>query len=386
MSVFTPVSAAELQQFLQQYQVGSLLDFSGVEAGVENSNFFVTTSGGDYVLTLFEGRNHAELAYFLMLMQHWAEAGIPSAPPVADNSGQLLSSLNGKPAALIRRLPGSHPEIPTPGQCAQIGSTLAQMHVSGREFKAYRAPDRGHEWRVQMSKRLLPQLEAEDARLLDKEIAFQQTVPFDRLPTGTIHADLFRDNVLFHKGKLSGVLDMYYACTDNWLYDLAIVVNDWCSRADGSLDTIRTQACLEAYQAIRPWEAIEQEYWQAMLRAAALRFWLSRLNDKLNPRPGELILQKDPTEFRNKLEKHQQAEESPLFVTVDARRLLCPMPVIRTQQALENLPAGSTVTAVCTDPGTLHDIPAWARLHGHKVVEAREDGNEYIIVLQTGPS
>lgn len=380
MSVYTPVSATELETFLHEYPVGALTDYAGISAGVENSNFFVTTTHGAYVLTLFEHHTPAELGYFLDLMQHWADAGAPLARPIPNHAGQLLSTLQHKPAALVMRLAGQHIEHPTLEQCAALGIALAQMHLAGQSFPQQRAPDRGHDWRMHTASRLLPRLNPADANLLQAEMAFQQRIPFAQLPSGTIHADLFRDNVLFHDGHLSGVLDVYFACYDNWLYDLAIVVNDWCCQADGALDSLRVQACLNAYQTVRPWEAIEQRYWYATLRAAALRFWLSRLDAQLNPRAGDNVLQKDPTEFRHKLLQRINASN----VTVDARRLLCPLPVIRVQTAVENLPAGVNLTAICTDPGALHDIPAWARIHGHTVLETHSAGREHIIVLQTG--
>lgn len=387
MSVYTPVTATELEAFLYHYPLGTLVSFAGISAGVENTNYFVTTTGGEYVLTLFEHHSPQELGYFLALMQHWADAGIPVACPQHRHDSSMLATLNSKPAALIARLPGEHVEHPTPEQCAEIGGVLARMHLLGRNFPHYRPPDRGHEWRMQMGERLLGQLGGEgyEADLLRAELAFQRTIPLAQLPAGVIHADLFRDNVLFAHGQLGGILDLYFACSDSWLYDLAIVVNDWCCNPDGSLDTSRLQACTAAYQSIRPWEPLEQTCWPAMLRAAALRFWLSRLDAKLNPRDGEMILQKDPAEFRAKL-LHRIAEEPVAMqaITLDARRLLCPLPVIRVQQAVENLPAGVTVTAICTDPGALHDIPAWARIHGHCVLETRSEGREHIIVLQTG--
>lgn len=387
MSVYTPVNARELQTFLLQYPVGTLVGFTGITAGVENTNYFVTTTGGEFVLTLFEHHTPDELEYFLALMQHWSEQGIPVACPQHLHNGRMLAALNGKPAALVARLPGGHVETPTQAQCAAMGALLAQMHLNGRSFPLYRAPDRGHSWRMQTATKLLEQMQenTEDVHLLSSEIAYQQAVPFAQLPAGVIHADLFRDNAMFQHNQVSGVIDLYFACNDSWLYDLAILANDWCCLPDGSLDAARTQACVGAYQAVRPWEPVEQQYWQAVLRAAALRFWLSRLDAKLNPRDGDMILQKDPAEFRDKL-LHRIAEEhaAPANITLDARRLLCPLPVIRVQEAVENLPAGATVTAICTDPGALHDIPAWARIHGHTVVEARSEGREHIIVVRTG--
>lgn len=384
MSVYTPVSPAELTTFLQSYPAGELLDYSGITAGIENTNYFVTTTGGDFVLTLFEHHTPQELPYFLDLMAHWAQAGIPSAAPLATHQGELLSTLNGKPAALVQRLAGSHANAPTMTQCAEVGATLAQMHNSSDAFPHYRASDRGHDWRMQTAQHVLPHLSPDDAALLQAECAYQQTIPFAQLPSGTIHADLFRDNALFADGKLSGVLDVYFACTDTLLYDLAVVVNDWCCHADGSLDDARYQACVQAYQQTRPWNALEQTHWLAMLRAAALRFWLSRWVAKLNPRDGALTQQKDPSEFRDKLRQRVALATTPQSVTVDARRLLCPMPVIRVQQAVAKLPAGTHVTAICTDPGALHDIPAWARIHGHSVVATHSEGREHTITICTG--
>jgi homoserine kinase type II len=309
MSVYTPVNAEELAEFLRQYPTGTLVAFNGIAGGIENTNFFVTTTGGEYVLTLFEHHSHAELGYFLTLMQYWANAGIPTPCPLRTQNGELLHSLNGKPAALVARLQGTHLEHPSPAQCAEVGAMLARMHVTGAGFPLERAPDRGHTWRVNTAHALLPLLPPEDADLLRAELDFQQTIPFGQLPTGTTHADLFRDNVLFHEGHLSGILDLYFACTDTLLYDLAVVVNDWCCQENGALDKPRLQSCLDAYQQVRPWKALEQRYWPALLRAAALRFWLSRLVAKLQPREGEMTLCKDPDAFRAILLRHIQQEQ-----------------------------------------------------------------------------
>lgn len=383
MSVYTPVSLAELAAFLSDYAIGECVGFAGIQAGIENSNFFVSTTHGEYVLTVFEQHTPDALHYFLALLRHWAAAGIPVPEPLVNRHGEVLGTLNAKPAALVTRLTGTHPQQTTPAQCAAIGTMLARMHLAAQDFPLYRAADRGHQWRMHMANTLLPQVDAADAELLRSEIAFQQTIAFAELPQGTIHADLFRDNVLFDADTLSGVLDVYFACNDCLLYDLAVVVNDWCCYPDGSLDETRLQACIRHYQAVRPWQPQEQQAWSAVLRAAALRFWLSRLYEQHNPRAGELTLQKDPLEFRQKLQ-HRIAAMTPTTIHVDARRLLCPLPVIRVQQAIANLSAGTCVSVVCTDPGALHDIPAWARIHGHRVLETRTEGHEYTLVLQTG--
>lgn len=307
MSVFTPVNAQELQVFLSQYAVGELHDFAGIEAGVENSNFFVNTRSGRYVLTLFEQHSPCELHYFLAVMQHMAGADLPIAAPIQTRAGSLLSECNGKPAALITRLAGQTILQANVQQCAMMGEVLANIHLAGRSFPLQRTPDRGHTWRMQTAERLLPLIESKDRALLIKTLQCQKTLQLAELPQGLIHADLFRDNTLFIHNQLSGVLDWYYACNDYWLYDLAIVVNDWCCFENGALDSERLVGCLHAYQRIRPFTSLEAKQWQVMLEAAALRFWLSRLVAILEPRAGSLVLQKNPLEFRQKLE-HRQTE------------------------------------------------------------------------------
>ena len=308
MSVYTPVSEAELHSFLAQYAIGHYVSHSAIQAGIQNTNYFVTTTQGEYVLTLFEQHPAAELNYFLQLMQHWSAARLPIAQPIAMRNGAWLSCLHTKPAVLVTRLTGQHPEQATLAQCAAIGHSLAQMHNSAQTFTPYRAPDRGHTWRMQTAAQLMPQVDAADATVLQTELAFQASLPWQTLPQGTIHADLFRDNTLVIDQQITGVLDLYFACHDSLLYDLAIVVNDWCANADGSLDLARMSACINAYQALRPWQTLETEHWQGILRAAALRFYLSRLQDSLQPRLGDGVLRKDPQEFRAKLVWLQQYE------------------------------------------------------------------------------
>lgn len=307
MSVFTPVNTQELQEFLSQYAVGELVSYQGIEAGVENSNFFINTTQGRFVLTIFEQHSPAELEYFLRVMQHMAQAQLPIAAPIPDQVGKLLQECQFKPAAFIACLSGKtlDQQQPTIQQCTAIGDVLAKIHLVGQNFPLNRQPDRGHKWRMQTAQRLLPLVAANDRNLLSQTLERQQRLNFTDLPSGLIHADLFRDNTLFIHDQLSGVLDWYYACTDYWLYDLAIVVNDWCCFENGALDAERLMVCLQSYQQIRPLTSAEAAQWQNLLEAAALRFWLSRLVAILEPRAGSLVLQKDPLEFRQKLEQRQ---------------------------------------------------------------------------------
>lgn len=302
MSVFTTVTADELRRWLQDYDVGELLDLQGINAGIENTNYFVTTGGGRYVLTLFEKLTPQELPFYLNLMAHLAQRGVPSAHPVASRAGRYLGELNGKPAALVARLEGRDVTSATATQCAAVGSTLARLHLAGQSYPATMDNPRGPKWWKAALPEILPFVPAAEAALLNEEIRFQALYRFADLPRGAIHADLFRDNVLFAGDAVAGVIDFYFACTDALLYDVAIAVNDWCIAGDGQLDAARTRAFLDAYAAVRPYAPIERGAWPVMLRAGALRFWVSRLYDFHLPRAGELTHAKDPGHFRRILE------------------------------------------------------------------------------------
>lgn len=298
MSVYTTIEQDELEDFLQNYSAGQLKHFEGISAGIENTNYFVDTDKNRFVLTIFEALNHDELPYFLDLMAHLAEHHVPSAHPLADNQGHYLRQLKGKPAALVQRLTGKSVESPTAEQCAALGKALSHLHVVGQHFTGQRANERGPHWWHVTAKAVMPHLDNDEQQLLNAELAFQKQHAHDDLPRGVIHADLFRDNALFDGQQLTGIIDFYYACNDVLLYDVAVTVNDWCGNEDGSLDPTRLDALLDAYQQERPFTAQEQQAWPVMLRAAALRFWLSRLQDKVFPREGEITHIKDPDAFK----------------------------------------------------------------------------------------
>lgn len=299
MSVFTPVSREQLDTFLGLYDAGLSVDFRGINAGIENSNFFVTTERGEFVLTLFEKHAAHELPFFLNLMAHLAEHGIPSAHPIADRTGKYLQRLNGKPAALVRRLTGESPQMPSLEHCRAIGHGLARLHLAARDFPGYRDNGRGYTWWLAAREILHSRLNKDDAHLLDAELHFQLQDKFADLRRGVIHADLFRDNAMFVGDELTGIIDFYYACNDVLLYDLAITVNDWCGNPDGGLDGEKVTALVGAYDQERCLTALERRAWPVMLRAAALRFWLSRLHDKHFPRPGQITHIKNPDEFKH---------------------------------------------------------------------------------------
>ena len=311
MSVYTTVTPEELQAWLKNnYSLGVLTDLQGIASGIENTNYFVNMSHGRFVLTLFEKITGADLPYYINLMAHLARHGIPCPNPIATLRNDFLNSLNHKPACIVSCLHGTSLTTPAPEHSAQVGEMLAHMHLAGQSYPAHMPNPRGPAWWRMIAPQVMPKLNAEDAALLTEELRFQALYRHEDLARGVIHADLFRDNVLFEANKLAGVIDFYYACDDAWLYDLAITVNDWCVSEAGTLDLARMQAMIAAYHTVRPLSAIERGAWPVMLRAAALRFWLSRLYDFHFPRPGELTHAKDPNHFQRLLRQHvaQQGE------------------------------------------------------------------------------
>lgn len=300
MSVFTSVTNQQLQAWLTDYNIGELVELKGISSGITNTNYFVTTTQDKYVLTLFEHNTIDELPYFIDLMHHLSTHGIPCPDPISNVDGVSLHMLNGKPAVLISCLKGQDIDTPSVVHCAAIGHVLAQMHQAGQSFSAQSSHQnpRGADWRHQTAQQVMAHLPADDQKLLTETLAFQAGFDTSSLPHGIIHADLFRDNVLFDGDKVGGLIDFYYACYDALAYDLAIVTNDWCVQVDGQLDTAKAEALLQAYQSVRPFEQSEHVAWHGLLRIAALRFWLSRLYDQIYPQAGELTHAKDPNHFK----------------------------------------------------------------------------------------
>jgi len=294
MSVYTVVERTQLIEYLKGYSVGELVDFQGISSGIENTNYFVTTTYGEFVLTLFEELKAEELPYFLTVMAFVSQQQVPSARPVANINGDYLSSLNNKPSALVEKLAGGDIESPNTTQCAVIGAAMAKLHLASQRLDVHRDNSRGAVWRQQAAQLLIPLVDKESAELIRSELDFQSHYDALTLPKYVVHADLFRDNALFSGNQLTGIIDFYYACNDYLMFDIAVAVNDWCIGQNGLLDEGKFHAFIQAYQLIRPITAIELEHWPLMIRAAAFRFWLSRLRDVHFPKDGEMTHIKDP--------------------------------------------------------------------------------------------
>jgi homoserine kinase type II len=326
MAVFTPVELSDISEWIAtDFDIGVASAVRGIQGGIENSNFFLDTnserSENQYVLTIFERLSAAQLPYYLELMRHLAEKGIPVPKPIENHAGAILFALKGKPTAIVSKLTGTSCMQPSPAHCAMVGSMLAKMHLAGADFVQHQPNLRSLGWWRETVPAILPHLSADQRNLLVDEMAFQESffasATYHALPEGASHCDLFRDNVLFEDQgsglRLGGFFDFYFAGTDKWLFDLAVTINDWCFLDGGALDSGRMQALVDAYQSVRPLSPDELASIAAMLRAAALRFWISRLWDFYLPRDAQMLTPHDPSHFERILRSRRQTAAASVF-------------------------------------------------------------------------
>jgi len=314
MAVYTEVPFAEAAALIERLNLGVLTDLRGIQGGIENTNFFVTCERDgateEHVLTVFERLSFDQLPYYLQLMKHLAAKGIPVPGPAADAQGNILHTVQGKPAAVVDKLRGRSNLAPQAAHCRAVGDMLARMHLAGRDFEMRQPNLRGLPWWNETVPVVLPHMDDAQRTLIRTELAYQNHVAasaaYTALPRGPVHADLFRDNVMFEGEQLTGFFDFYFAGHDSFLFDLAVCLNDWCivhasDDSDGTHEPALASAMLEAYQAIRPLTQAERQLLPAMLRAGALRFWLSRLWDWHLPREASMLKPHDPGHFERVL-------------------------------------------------------------------------------------
>ncbi len=310
MAVFTEVPFDTARAFVDRLDIGELIALKGCPGGIENTNYFADTTRGRYVLTVFERLGFDQLPFYLHLMKHLAGHGIPVPDPHADSQGRILHELLGKPAALVNRLPGGHHLAPDVRHTATVGRMLARMHLAGLDFKMDQPNLRGLPWWIETVPIVAPFMMAQPRALIETELRFQQqlaaSAAYAAAPSGPIHADLFRDNVMFDdsdgRDELGGFFDFYFAGIDRFIFDIAVSLNDWCiDLATGVLVEPRAQAFVAAYDEVRPLSANEIRLLPAMMRAAALRFWISRLWDFHLPRDASMLQAHDPDHFERVL-------------------------------------------------------------------------------------
>ena len=298
MSVYTTVESEQLELFLKRYRIGRALDFKPIAAGITNTNYYLDTQEGRFVLTLYEHHSDDELDYMLGLQQHLSERGVRCSQPVTDRRGEFYSSLNSRPAAIIRRLQGEVIAVPDLAQCASIGSELARFHLAAKDYRGVRDNPRGLGWIEAVRDMLDDNLDSAGRMEIESTLSAARNSAIGELPRGPVHADLFHDNALFDADQLGGILDFDYACNDSYVFDIGVLLNDWCIDANYQLVGERVSAIVDAYSSVRPLLAEEIDALPLMLRIGALRFWLSRLYDKVFPLSGELTYIKCPDAYR----------------------------------------------------------------------------------------
>jgi homoserine kinase type II len=320
MAVYTEVSFDEAASLVARLGLGTLNSLTGIRSGIENTNYFADTDDGSYVLTVFERLAFDELPFYLELMKHLAGRGIPVPGPKPDAGGAILHMLQDKPAAIVDRLRGSHRLAPDAAHCASLGAMLARMHAAGADFALHQPNLRGLPWWVETVPVVLPFLTDTQRALIETELAFQQQLAaspaYAALPRGAIHADLFRDNAMFDEtpsgDQLTGLFDFYFAGIDALLFDIAVCLNDWCIDLEsGRLDETRAAMLVAAYNTVRALTPNERRLLPALMRGAALRFWLSRLWDLHLPRDASLLIAHDPTHFERVLRERVAAPWHP---------------------------------------------------------------------------
>lgn len=318
MAVYTEVPFEDAAALLARLGLGRLRSLEPCSGGIENTNYFASTDNdtgsdaGRYVLTLFERLTSDQLPFYLQLMRHLAQRRIPVPEPKADSHGAILHSMRGKPAAVVNRLPGSHNLAPEATHCGSVGAMLAQMHLAGQDFAMQQANPRGLAWWQETAGRVKPYVTVAQQALLQSELSFQAQLAASpacaALPRGPIHADLFRDNVMFEGERLTGFFDFYFAGVDTLLFDIAVCLNDWCSDTDsGRLNEPLAQSFVDAYDRVRPLTGDEFRLLPAMMRGAALRFWVSRLWDMHLPRSAHVLKAHDPAPLERVLRSRVDA-------------------------------------------------------------------------------
>ncbi|MDM1491192.1 homoserine kinase [Acinetobacter indicus] len=307
MSVYTPLTLKEVQDFAAPYGL-EVVDLIPIQGGIQNTNYFlVAQDGTHYVLTVFEDMDEQAAGELVPVLEHLGQAGLAVAVPLS-YAGKAIHSIKQKPAQIAPRLIGEHPMPASIAQVEAIAVAQAKMHVALKDFPLKRAFVRDHAYWLAVSQEIKPSLSEADKVLLSKLLGLYEalTAIYPDRPKGFIHSDLFRDNTLFEGDQLQGILDFYELNQDEWLFDIAITLNDFCTEyPEVSLNEDKAMAFLKAYDRIRPLTEDEKACLELYLAMAAGRFWMMRLQvaqkNALQGRSGDAILQKNPLEMRNML-------------------------------------------------------------------------------------
>ncbi len=299
MSVYTKITDDELSEHLTNYSIGEAYDLIGISDGIENTNYLLKTQQNEYIFTIFENIGDNNINQYLEFMNHLSNKGLLCPNVIKSNANTLFVSIRGKPSAIIEKLDGNSITNPDINHCGLIGDLLAKFHNYGSDFETHLTNSRDLTWCQQAYKKLAAVVSANQSNLICDAILIQKEMEKENLPIGTIHADLFKDNVLFNNDNVSGMIDFYYSCSGFLIYDLAVVMNDWCSDKEGVIIEAKANNLISSYNINREIQDVEKLFWNHALISASLRFFLSRLLDLHYPKIGEITHIKDPKVFEN---------------------------------------------------------------------------------------
>ena len=299
MAVYTSINSSDLNDWIEKFNFKDLVNFKGISSGVTNSNYLIQMVHSNYILTIFEHNNIEELPFYIDLMTYLAKENFLCPRPIENKNGQALGLLKEKPALMVSFLDGKEKAIRSPKSCYLVGQYLAKLHLIANNFSQLNKNTRGLDWMSDMYLNLKKYLSLEDQGILELEINYHKEMDKVELPEGIIHGDLFKDNVLFLNDKVSGFIDFYYACNEKFIYDIAIAINDWCIDQDGQINKSMFLEFIKGYRSERKLTDNEQEYLNVALRLAALRIWLSGLEDFYNAKEGKITSIKDPKNFKD---------------------------------------------------------------------------------------
>jgi len=315
MAVYTKLSETKLIDFLSKYNVGKLLDFKGIKEGIENTNYFIKTKKGKFILTLYEKRvDKKDLPFFMSLMRNLHDNEFPSPEPIVNKNGSYISEISLKKAAIISFLDGSSKKILSPDNCYQVGIYTAKMHLITKNLAGKRENKLSvNSWRKiynrvkKDSSKIHPNLNEVIQKNLDE---VEENWP-KNIPSGIIHADLFSDNIFFKNNKLSGIIDYYFSCNDYYAFEIAICLNALCfegQKENLSFNVTKAKKYIDGYSKIRKLSEDEKNSIKILCKGAALRFLLTRVFDYLNLTEGAVVKIKDPIEYLKRLEFHDSVK------------------------------------------------------------------------------
>ena len=303
MSVYTNLSNKDVSSLLATYNIGTLKSFRGISDGITNTNYFLNTTRGKYIITIFEDITEAKVKKYLKLMNFFSSNSLCCPEIMLTKSKQILSIVKSKPCSIMEKLSGQTVRETNASLCESIGSIIGNFHNTGSNYKNKISNSRNIKWVESNIKKIRNHVSKKQLYILEYSSTIFREIFETSLPNGIIHSDLFRDNVLARNGHVTGIIDYYYSFNGPFIYELAVIINDWCINKDGSINLKKYKSFLNSYNIVRNLTSIEKRYINKAMIAAGLRFYLSRLVDMIFPKVGEITHIKDPSTFEKIIKK-----------------------------------------------------------------------------------